>query len=84
VPQSAILSSTAGTDVPLLRTFLKILSVNSPEYDSDNIDCYAPPHMCYHIDGEDPIEEAPMLMLPDQSTRSRANYLREKAARLQA
>jgi hypothetical protein len=59
VPQSAILSSAAGTDVPSLRIFLEILSVNSPEYDFDNIDCYAPPHMCYHINGEDPLEEAP-------------------------
>jgi hypothetical protein len=40
--------------------------------------------MCYHIDGEDPIEEVPMLTPPDQSPRSSANYLQEKVARLHA
>ena len=62
VPQSAILSSMAGTDVPTLCTFLEVLLGNGPEYDSDEIDYYAPPRMCYHIDGEDPVEEAPELM----------------------
>jgi hypothetical protein len=66
-----------------MRTFLKILSGNDPKYDSDNIDCYAPPRMCYHIDGEDPIEEAPELTPLDKSPRSHANYLREKVACLQ-
>jgi hypothetical protein len=82
VPRSAILSATAGTDVPSLRTFLKILSVNGLEYDSDDIDCYALPRICYHIDGEDPIKEAPILTLPNQSTRSHVNYLQEKATHL--
>ena len=71
-----------GTDVPSLRTFLEILSENGPEYDSDDINYYASPCMCYHIDGEDPIKEAPELTTPNQSPNSRANYLREKAARL--
>ena len=67
-----------------MRTFLEILSGNSLEYDSDDIDCYAPPRMCYHIDGEVPANEAPKVMPPDQSPRSHVNYLQEKAARLQA
>jgi hypothetical protein len=58
------------------------LSRNGPEYDSEDIDCYALPHVCYHIDGEDPIEEALELMPLDQSPRSHANYLWEKEARL--
>ena len=61
-PWSAILSSVARTDVPLLRTFLEILSRDGPEYDSDDIDCYAPPRMCYHIDDEVLAKEAPRLM----------------------
>ena len=51
----------AGTDVPSLCTFLEILLGNGLEYDSDDIDCYAPPRMCYHIDGEVLVEEAPRL-----------------------
>ena len=50
-----------GTDVPSLRTFLKILSGNGPEYDFDDIDCYALPHKCYHINGEIPTKEGPKL-----------------------
>ena len=64
-PWSAILSDVVGTDVPSLRTFLEILSGDGPEYDSDDIDYNAPLCMCYHIDGEDPTEEAPELMPPD-------------------
>ena len=79
-PQSAILFGAAGTDVPSLCTFLDILSRNSLEYDSDNIDCYAPPRMCYHINGE----EAPRLTPLDQSPRSHAAYLQEKRDRLWA
>jgi hypothetical protein len=45
--------------VPLLHAFLEILSGNGLEYDSDDINCYVPSHMCYHINGEDPLEEAP-------------------------
>jgi hypothetical protein len=52
------------------------------EYDSDDIGCYAPPCMSYHIDDEDPIEEAPELTLLDQSPLSRMNYHREKATHL--
>jgi len=46
-PRSAILSSATGVDVPSLQTFLEILSGNGPEYDSDDIEYYAPPCMCY-------------------------------------
>jgi hypothetical protein len=74
-PRSAILSSTVGIDVPLLRTFIEILSGNGPEYDSDDIDYNAPLRMCYHIDGEDLAEEAPRLTPPDQSPRCRVAYL---------
>ena len=57
--RSTILSGAAGTDIPSLRTILEILSGNGLEYDSDNIDYYAPPRMCYHIDSEVLVEEAP-------------------------
>jgi hypothetical protein len=60
-PRSAILSDAAGTDVPLLRTFLDILSGNRSKYDSDDIDYCSPPHMCYHMNGEVLAEEAPRL-----------------------
>ena len=60
-PRSTILSSVIGTDVPSLRTFLKILSGNDLEYDFDDIDCYAPPRMCDHINGKVLSEEAPVL-----------------------
>jgi hypothetical protein len=43
--QSAILSGVAGADVPLLCTFLEILSGNGLEYDSDDVDYYGPPCM---------------------------------------
>jgi hypothetical protein len=66
---------TAEADVPSLRTFLEILSRNGPECDFDDIDCYAPPRMCYHIDGKVPTEEAPELMPPDLSPYSCTNYL---------
>jgi hypothetical protein len=59
VPRSAILSRAARTDIPSLRTFLEILSGNSPKYD---FDYNAPPRMCYHINSEDLAEEAPELM----------------------
>ena len=64
-PWSTILSSMVGTNVPLLCTFLKILLRNGPEYDSDNIDSYTPPCICYHIDDEVLGEEAPGLTPPD-------------------
>ena len=46
---------------PLAAHLLEILSGNGPEYDSDDIDCYTLPYMCYHIDGEVLAEEAPGL-----------------------
>jgi hypothetical protein len=58
-PQNAILSCAIGTDIPSLRAFLEVLLGDGPEYDSDDIDCYALPHMCFHID------DAPKLMPPD-------------------
>ena len=77
-PRSAILSSMARTDVPSLRTFLKILSSNGSEYDSDDINCYTLPHMCYHINGKVLDEEAPRLTPMDWSPHSHAAYLWEK------
>jgi len=73
-PQSAILSGTTWANVLSLRTFLEILSRNGLEYDSDNIDCYTPPCMCYYIDGEVPTDEAPELMPPDLSPCIHVNY----------
>ena len=64
-PHSAILSSMVGIDIPLLRTFLDILSGDGSEYDSNDIDYNTPPRMCYHINGEDAAEEAPELTLLD-------------------
>jgi hypothetical protein len=70
--RGGIPSGAAGVDVPSLRTFLEILSGNGLEYDSDDIDHYVPPCMCYHIDGEVPPEEAPKLTPPDQSPQRHA------------
>jgi hypothetical protein len=64
-PRSAILFGATGVDVPSLCTFLEILSGNGLEYDYDGINCYAPPCMCYHIDGKVLSEEAPGPMPPD-------------------
>ena len=75
---SAILSSMAGADVPSPHTFLKILSGNGPEYDSNDVDCYAPPCVRYHIDSEALVGEAPEPMSPDQSPYNHANYLGEE------
>jgi len=75
-PRSAILSDTARADVPSLCTFLEVLSGNGLEYDSNDIDCYTLPHMCYHINSEVLTEEAPELTPPDQSAHSHTNYLR--------
>jgi hypothetical protein len=47
---SLITKTKLGLSVPSLCTFLEILSGNGPEYDSDDINHYALPHMCYHID----------------------------------
>ena len=79
-PRSTILSSAVEADVPSLCTFLEILLGNDPEYGFDDIDCYALPNMCYHIDGKDRAEEALELMSLDQSPYSRTSYLLEKAA----
>jgi hypothetical protein len=69
-------------NVPSLLTFLETLSGNGLGYDSNDIDYYAPPHMCYYINGEVPIDEVPELMPPDLSPCSRTNYLQEKADHL--
>ena len=50
-----------GADVPSVRTFLEILSGNGLEFDSDDIDHYVPPRMCYHIDSEVLAEVVPGL-----------------------
>ena len=73
--RSTILSDTAGTEIPSLCTFLEILLGDDPEYDSDDIDCYAPPQMWYHIDVKVLAEEAPRLTPPDQSPYSCMAYL---------
>jgi hypothetical protein len=62
VSWSTILFGIVGTDIPPLRAFLEVLSVNNPEYDSDAIGYNGPPRVCYHIDGEVQPEEAPRLM----------------------
>ena len=67
-----------GADIPSMCTFLEILSADGPEYDSDDIDCYAPPCMCYHIDDEVLAKEAPELTPPDQSPHSRVAYLQRR------
>ena len=54
-----------GDRRPSLRSFLEVLTGNALEYDSDGIDCYALPHMCFHIDGEDAAKEAPELTPSD-------------------
>ena len=63
--RSAILSGAAGTDVPSLCAFLEILSWNDSEYESNDINYHAPPRICYHINGEVLLEEAPRLMPPN-------------------
>jgi hypothetical protein len=63
--QSTILSRAVGTDVPSLHAFLKILLGNGLEYDFDDIDFCALPHMCYHINSEVLAEEAPGLTPPN-------------------
>jgi hypothetical protein len=73
-----------GADVPSLRTFLKILSRNSLEYDSDDIDCYTLPRMCYYINGEVLANETPELTPPELSPHSLTNYFQEKVDRLRA
>jgi hypothetical protein len=82
--RSTILSGAAGIDIPSLRAFLEILSENDSEYDSDDIDYHAPPHMCYHINNEVLPKEASELMPLDQSPYSHATFLQEKADRLQS
>jgi hypothetical protein len=69
----------AGTNVSLLRTFLKILSRIGPEYDSDEFDDYSPPRKCFHIDrdqvADDNVEVTPL----DLSLSSHTTYFKEKA-----
>jgi hypothetical protein len=65
-----------------ILSFLVILSGNGIEYDSNDLDYYALSHMCFHIDGNNPIDDAPELTSSNQSPCNRANYLHEKAARL--
>ena len=83
-PQSIILSSTAGIDVPSLRIFLEVLSCNGPEYDSDDANYDASPLMCYHVHGDNLAKEAPGLTPPDQSPHSSVAYLQEKVDHLRA
>jgi hypothetical protein len=84
MPRSTILSGAAGADVPSLGTILKILLGNGLVYNSDDIDYYTPPCMCYYIDGEVLPGEVLELMSPDQSPRSHAIHLQENADRLRA
>jgi hypothetical protein len=67
-----------------LCAFLEFLLGNGPEYDFDDIDCYSLSRMCFHIDGDGPVDNAPELMPLDQSPRSHVNYLWEKVACLHA
>ena len=62
--RSTILSGATGADIPSVCTFLKILSGDGLEYNSNDIDYYAPPLMRYHIDDEVLAKDAPGLMLP--------------------
>jgi hypothetical protein len=64
-PRSAILFGVARTNVPSLRAFLEILLGNSPEYNSDDLNCYASPCMCFHINGQNLVNDTPKLMTPD-------------------
>jgi hypothetical protein len=57
---------------------------NGSKYDFDDIDCYVPPCMCYHIYDEVLAEEAPGLTPSDQSPRSRVAYLQEEEDHLRA
>ena len=59
-------------------TLLEILSGNSPEYDSDDINYYTPSLMCCRAGGEAPIEKAPRLTPPNQSPHCPTSYLRGK------
>ena len=76
--RSTILSGAAGTDIPSLRTFIEILLGNSLEYDSNNIDCYTLPCMCYHIDSEVLAEVVLGLTRQDQSPCSRVATSRRR------
>jgi hypothetical protein len=72
-PQSTILYGVVRTNVPSLCAFLEILLGNDPEYDSDDLDCYASPRLCFHIDDKNLVDDAPELMALDQSPSSRMN-----------
>lgn len=77
-PQGAILSVAAGADVPTPCTFFQILFGNGLEYDSDDVDYYSLSYMCFHIDGDNPTDDAAELTLPDQSPRSHTDYTFER------
>jgi hypothetical protein len=83
-PRGVILSGTAGTDVSSLCTFLKILSGVGPEYDSDEANGYSPGRKCFHIYGDQVINNNVKVTPPDLSLSSHATYLKEKAERLKA
>jgi hypothetical protein len=74
-PWSTILSGAVGTDIPLLRAFLKVLSGNDLEYDSNDVDYNDTSCMCYHIDDEVQPKEVSRLTPLDQSPRSHVTYL---------
>lgn len=57
---------------------------NGSEYDSDDVDYNSSSCECFHIDGDNPADDAPELTPSNQSPCSRAEYLRENSARLQA
>jgi hypothetical protein len=56
-PRSIILSSVAGTDVPSLHAFLKVLSRNGQSMTSITSTTTPLPRMCYHINGDDLAKE---------------------------
>ena len=62
---SILVSGVAGTDVPSLHAFLKVLLGNRPEYDFNGIDYDASPRMCYHVDFDDLAKEEPKLTPPN-------------------
>ena len=81
-PRGTILFDAVGIDVPSFCAFLKILSGNGLEYDSDDIDYNDPSRKCYHINGEAQPKEASGLTPPDKSPYSRVAYHQEKADHL--
>lgn len=72
----------AGIDVLSLRTFFEILSESGLGHRSYNTEHNATPHEHRHTNGKAPNREAHEPTLVDQSPRSHANHLKEKASRL--